>query len=70
MPDYLINTKQRTKINLTFSSWYDRNTGVPQGSILSPLPFNMFVNDSFFLLQNQRFVIFQMVIQYTVATKI
>ena len=38
--DYSTNRKQRTKIGLSFSSWCNINTGVPQGSVLSTGLFN------------------------------
>ena len=49
---YLSNRKQRTKINRSFSDWADIISGVPQGSILEPLLFNIYLNDIFFLTTN------------------
>ena len=49
--NYLANRKQRTKVGSSYSDWFEFTRGIPQGSTLGSLPFNIFINDVFFEIQ-------------------
>ena len=51
---YLTDREQRVQIGNVHSSWTITNQGWPQGSVLGPIFFNIFINDIFYFIKRAR----------------
>ena len=61
---YLTNREQSTRINAVHSLYEIILSGVPQGSILGPIIFNIFLNDLFYFIVNSETITMQTIIPY------
>ena len=59
---YLKDRKQNVRINNIFSAFQNILSGVPQGSILGPILFNIFLKDLFLCIKKSIYIILPMII--------
>ena len=66
--NYISGRKQRAKLNDSFSNWRETCAGVPQGSVLGSLLFNVCINDLFFMVTDTAICNFADDISYSQPT--